>query len=529
MHGPRPLIASIRGVVSSAHPLATQAGLRLLLAGGNAVDAAVATAAALNVVEPYMSGVAGMGVATLFAASEGRIRTLDYIPPIPGTYDATTKTRADLMRGPHSVGTPGNLAGWCELLAAHGRRPRSEVFAPAIDLARNGYPITDFNAYVIDESMEVCAGDEAWSAIYTDNGAAPAPGWVLRQEDLARTLEMAAADGPQALHQGPVARKLVDRLQALGGSVSLDDLAAVQPRWDDPVAVDYRGLRVHTPPPQSEGFQMLLSLRLIAGTDIAALPRNGIEQLDVVLRAIRLAAEQRILNANASRDEIEEMFGESAVAGLRERLESGEPICARTQLFGEPTSGIRGSREHTTSLSVGDAEGNLICVTQSLGSPFGAGIAVPGTGVVLNNFLNWGELHPDSPNYMSPGAPLSLPIAPSVTTRDGEPVLALGTPGGHGICQTQTQVLVKWADYGLGVQQAIEDPRGVLDNGTALRIESRIAPETIEELGRRGHDVKVLDAFTSYVGGMQGVARDPSTGVMTGGADPRRDGYAAGL
>ena len=116
-----------------------------------------------------------------------------------------------------------------------------------------------------------------------------------------------------------------------------------------------------------------------------------------------------------------------------------------------------------------------------------------------------------------------------MTTRDGEPVLALGTPGGHGICQTQTQAFVKWADYGLGVQQAIEDPRGVLDDGTALRIESRIAPEAIDELGRRGHDVKVLDAFTNYVGGMQGVARDPSTGVMTGGADPRRDGYAAGL
>ena len=350
MHGPRPLIASIRGVVSSAHPLATQAGLRLLLAGGNAVDAAVATAAALNVVEPYMSGVAGMGVATLYVASEGRVRTLDFIPPVPGSYDATTKTRADLMRGPHSVGTPGNLAGWCELLAEYGRRPRGEVFAPAIDLARNGYPITDFNAYVIDESMDVCAGDEAWSAIYTDNGEAPAPGWVLRQPDLADTLETAVADGPDDLHRGQLARQLVERLGALGGSVSLDDLAAVQPRWDEPVATSYRGLRVHTPPPQSEGFQMLQSLRLIAGTDIAALPRNGIEQLDVVLRAIRLAAEQRILNANATRDRIDEMLGESEVAALRERLESGEPISARTQLFGEPTSDIRGSREHTTSM-----------------------------------------------------------------------------------------------------------------------------------------------------------------------------------
>jgi gamma-glutamyltranspeptidase/glutathione hydrolase len=529
MHGSRPLIASLRGVVSSAHPLATQAGLRLLLAGGNAIDAAVAAAAALNVVEPYMSGVAGMGVATLYLASERRIRTLDFIPPVPGTYDATTKTRADLMRGPHSAGTPGNLAGWCELLASHGQRTRAEAFAPAIDLARNGYPITTFNAYVISESMSVCAADEAWSAIYTDGGEAPAPGWVLRQRDLADTLETAAADGPDDLHRGQLARKLVARLQALGGSVSLADLESVQPRWDDPVATAYRGLRVHTPPPQSEGFQMLQSLRLLAGIDVAAMPPNGVEHLDAAFRAIRLAAEQRILHANASRDEIDELLGDAVVASLRARLESGTPISARTQLYGEPTSGIAGSRDHTTSLSVGDAEGNLVCVTQSLGSPFGSGIAVPGTGVVLNNFLNWGELHPDSPNYMAPGAPLSLPIAPSVTTRDGEPVLALGTPGGHGICQTQTQVMLQWADYGLGLQQAIEAPRGVLDDGTAVRIESRVAPATIDELRARGHDIDVLDAFTNYVGGMQGVARDPSTGVLFGGADPRRDGYAAGL
>ncbi len=530
MYGSRPVISSVRGVVSSAHPLASQAGIRMLLAGGNAVDAAVATAAALGIVEPYMSGIGGMGVATVYAANERRVRTLDFIPALPGTYDATTKQRSDLRRGPHSVGTPGNLAGWCELLSAYGRLSREEALVPAIELARDGYPITDFNAFVIDENFKDCVRDEAWAAIYADGGAVPAPGWVLRQADLARTFEAVAADGPDHLYRGPLGRDLVERLSALGGSVSIADLEGVEPRWDDPVSQAYGDFKVHTPPPQSEGFQMLLGLRLLAQTDLSSMPPNGVEHLDVVFRAIRLAAEQRILHANASPDELAGLFADGAVQALRDRLESSEPIAARTELFGDPEpSELSRGRQHTTSLSTGDAEGNIVCITQSLGSPFGAGIAVPGTGVVLNNFLNWGDLHPDSPNYMAPGAPLSLPIAPSVTTRDGEPVLALGTPGGFGICQTQTQVFLQWAEYGLPVQAAIEAPRGVLADGTAANVEARIATETVDALRARGHDVTILEPFDMHVGGMQGVARDPATGALTGGADPRRDGYAVGI
>lgn len=524
-------MTSLRGIVSSAHPLASQAGIRTLLAGGNAFDAAVATAAAIGIVEPYMSGVGGMGVATAYVANERRVRTLDFIPAIPGGYDSATKQRKDLRRGPHSVGSPGNLAGWCRLLSVYGRLTREEAFKPAIELARDGYPLTDFNAFVIDENLGDCVGDEVWASIYTTNGGVkPEPGWVLRQTDLAETFEAVAADGPDHLYRGPLGRKLVERLGELGGSISVEDLETVEPRWDDAVSQSYGDFIVHTPPPQSEGFQMLLGLGLLAQSDLASMARNGIDHLDVVFRAIRLAAEQRILHANASPNEMEELFGDRSLQALRKRLQSPEPVDARTELFGDPERGLIGrGMQHTTSLSVADAEGNVVCITQSLGSPFGAGIAVPGTGVILNNFLNWGDLHPDSPNYMAPGAPLSLPIAPSVTTRDGEPVLALGTPGGFGICQTQTQVFLQWAEFGLPIQAAIEAPRGVLPDGTAVNIESRIAPETVDALKDRGHDVTLLEAFDMHVGGMQGVARDPATGALTGGADPRRDGYAIGI
>lgn len=528
--GPRPVISSLRGVVSSAHPLASQAGLRILSDGGNAFDAVIATASTLNVVEPYMSGIGGMGVATFYVAGERRIRTLDFIPAVPREYDASTKSREDLRRGPHSAGTPGNLAGWCELLAAYGHRSRAEVFAPAIDLARNGFPITDLNSHVIGESMVDCASDPNWATIYTDAGAIPEPGWVLRQTDLANTLEAVAADGADYLYRGKLGQSLVTHLRALGGSVSSCDLDEVHPRWDDPIAIDYGAYRVHTPPPQSEGFQMLLGLQMLRDFNLADKPRNGVEHLDWVFRAIRLAAEQRILNANASRDQIAAMFSDAASGRLSGRLRSTEPICARTELFGEPepSNGSRGG-QHTTSMSVGDGDGNVVCITQSLGSPFGSGIAIPGTGIVLNNFLNWGELHPDSANYMTAGAPLSLPIAPSVTTSGGEPVLALGTPGGFGICQTQTQVFVQWAEYGLSVQKAIEEPRAILSDGTSVQLEARISADTVRALRAKGHDVIMLPAFDMHVGGMQGVMRDPETGALFGGADPRRDGYAVGL
>ena len=524
-------MTSLRGIVSSAHPLASQAGIRTLLAGGNAFDSAVATAAAIGIVEPYMSGLGGMGVATAYVASERRVRTLDFISAIPGCYDPSTKGRKDLRRGPHSVGSPGNLAGWCCLLSAYGRLSREEAFNPAIELARDGYPLTDFNAFVINENLGDCVGDEVWASIYTtDGGVGPEPGWVLRQTDLAETFERIVADGPGYLYGGPLGRNLVERLCKLGGSISVEDLEAVEPRWDDPVSQSYGDFIVHTPPPQSEGFQMLLGLGLLAQSDLASMSPNGIDHLDVVFRAIRLAAEQRILHANASPNEIDEMFGDRSLRVLRERLESSEPIDARTELFGDPEREPTGrGPQHTTSLSVADAEGNVVCITQSLGSPFGAGIAVPRTGVILNNFLNWGDLHPESPNYMAPGAPLSLPIAPSVTTRDGEPVLALGTPGGFGICQTQTQVFLQWAEFGLPIQAAIEAPRGVLRDGTAVDIESRINPETVDALTGRGHDVTLLGEFDHHVGGMQGVARDPVTGALTGGADPRRDGYTIGM
>ncbi|MCC7272581.1 MAG: gamma-glutamyltransferase [Alphaproteobacteria bacterium] len=529
MFGRRPTISSVKGMVAAANPHAAMAGARLLRAGGNAFDAIVATAATLNVAEPYMSGLAGMGMATCYVAREGRVRTLDFITPVPEKFDATALKRKDVARGPMASGAPGNLAGWCELLRAHGTKTLPEILAPAIELARDGIPVSENNAENINEAARELTQypqvHEGWSRNYTGGTGVVPYGSVLKQPDLARTYEAIAAEGPGYLYGGPLGREMVAHLKSLGGVLTMADLEAVAPAWLDPVVASYRGIAMHTLPPPCEGFQYLLTLRILEGFDIAAMQRNGLDHLDTVFRAVRLAAGERIWRNNPSPETLADILSDANVERLRRRVGDPAPVVGPTEQWVEqPEDGV--DRDHTTSFSVADAAGNVVCVTMSLGAKFGSGVVIPGRGVCMNNFLYWGELDPRGKNFMRAGGPLALPMAPSIGTRDGKPVLALGTPGSYGICQTQTQAIVQHVDFGQPIQEAIAAPRARLQDGAAVHLESRIDDEVVSGLRRRGHQITRLDAFALACGGMQGIAIDPATGVMTGGADPRRDGYA---
>jgi gamma-glutamyltranspeptidase/glutathione hydrolase len=529
MDGRRPTVSSLRGIVAAAHPQAAHAGAAMLRAGGNAFDAAATTAAALNVVEPYMSGLAGMGMATCYIAAERRVRTLDFITRVPSAFPAGKfSDRDQLARGAIATGTPGNLAGWCELVRAHGSKSFAEVFAPAIVLAREGFPLVDYNVSALRGTETEFKGHHDfhadWARVYTTGGVAL--GAVLRQPDLARTYEVIAAEGPVYLYGGKLGAALVAHVQSLGGCLTIGDLESVQPVWLDPLMASYRDLTIHTLPPPCEGFQYLLTLRLLDGLAVAAMERNGVEHLDTMYRAIRLAAGVRIANNNPSPERLAELMGEASVAALRARLRDGTPIEGPTEQWIAPApASARG--QHTTSFSVADRHGNVVCVTQSLGAKFGCGIVVPGHGVCLNNFLYWGEVDLRGTNPLRPGAPLALPMAPSIATRDGQPVLALGTPGSYGICQTQPQALVQHIEFGLMLQDAIDAPRARLWDGRRVEVESRIPADTITALCTRGHAAEAAAPWTTAVGGMHGIAIDRATGVLTGGCDLRRDGFVA--
>lgn len=538
MNGSRPTISSMNGIVAAAHPHAAAAGARILGQGGTAFDAAVAVAAALNVVEPFMSSLAGQGLATCWIAAEKRVRALNFVPRIPLKFPVERlSARSELARGPLSVGVPGNLAGWAELMRTHGRLTFRDVFAPAIALARDGFPVTEFNILenntTAPEIREHASLFEPWARNYTDGSGLMRKGFVLRQPRLAETLEAIAANGAGHLYGGPLGRALIAHLAATGGCITMADLEAVKPVWSDPATACYRDLVVNVPPPPCEGFQFLLALRILDGFDLGHLERNGVEHVDTVWRAVRLSAGERIANNNPSPARLAELMGDANVERLRARVRDGRPITGPTEQWMAPVPGAaagqpkrQSSKEHhTTSFSVADREGNLIQVTQSIGSPYGSAVLVPDTGVVLNNFLFWADVQPESPNRARPGGELAMCVSPSISLRNGQPALALGTPGSYGIKQTQTQAMVQHVDFGLDIQPAIEAPRGRLWDGRKVTAESRLRPEVIEALIARGHEVEVDQPWTMRVGGMHAIAIDPVTGARTGGCDPRRDGY----
>ena len=536
MHGKRPTMFSLHGMVAAAHPLAAQAGAKLLASGGNAFDAAAATAAALNVVEPYMSGLAGLGYATCYVAAERRVRVLDFVPPVPSKLPVERFTqRSDLQRGALSVGTPGNLAGWAELVRTHGRKPLQDVLQPAITLAHDGFALAEFGVAEFNEQIPLLRAQsprysdfyDDWARNYTDGVASVPLGRIVRQPDLGRTLEALASHGPGYLYGGALGERIVAHLAKLGGCLTLADFGAVKPQWKEPLKATYRGLWVNTLPPPSEAFQFLLTLRVLDGLELAHLERNGIEHLDTVWRAIRLAAGERIANNFPTPTTLAHLLSDARVEELRARVRDGQPIEGPTEQWLALPSAAPRKEHHTTSFSIADRDGNVICITQSLGSPFGSGVVVPGTGLLLNNFLYWADINPASPNRTKPGCALPICMAPSLSLRHDQPVLALGTPGSYGILQTQVQALVQYLDFGLPLQQAIEEPRARLWDGRTVEPESRFDPAVLDALGRRGHAIQPGGAWTMRVGGIQAVAIDPATGLMTGACDPRRDGYVA--
>ena len=524
MLGERPSVRSTHGMIAAGHPLAAQAGAQSLASGGNAFDAAVAVAASLGVVEPAMSGLAGMGVATCWIAAEQRVKVLNFIGHVPFDFPSGRfGSIGELNRGAFSCGVPCNLAGWAELIAAYGKRSLGDALEPATVLAQDGFPMGDYTADAITRTANEAAGKrlfDEWRRTYRQ----PA-GTVLRQPDLARTLAAIASKGADHLYDGPLGRALVECVAGEGGCLSLRDLTAVRAEWVEPLSADYRGRTVHVPPPPSEAFQYLLTLRVLDGFDLARHERGGVDHLDILWRAIRLAAEVRV-KSPVSADAISTVVSDENVSALRTRVSDGKAIEGQTEQYPDPTP-PDANQDHTTSFSVADRFGNVICCTQTLGVSFGSGMVVPGTGVCLSDLHYFGDVNESGPNMLRAGKPLGLPIAPSIVTRAGKPVLALGTPGGYGICQTQAQVMVDYLDYGSPLQTAIDAPRARLWNGAKVLAESRFAADAIDGLRSRGHDIDVSGAWSIRVGGMHGIELDPSSGAMTGGADPRRDGTAS--
>jgi gamma-glutamyltranspeptidase/glutathione hydrolase len=512
------------------------AGIEILLRGGTAADAACATSFALHVVEPYMSGPGG--VATFLLARRGVREALVSPGQAPAAADRTQVTAPELKGGAKSIGVPGLPAAVLSLHERHGALPRAAVLAPAIRLAEEGFPLTWKNCEFFAQNRAQLAHSAEAERTFLPGGRVPRPGTVLIQKDLAATLHLLAEGGAEALYRGSLARAIARAVQEAGGWLTEADLAGYGPAWSTPVAGRFRGHEILVPPPPANALQLLQTLHLLEGFDLRALGHNSADYLHHFVEAVKIASADRVAFGTAG--------GPIPVAGLL----SPRYAAARRALIDPARAGVSGGErfsaerlpgeilpghpaeylaEHTTHFAVADGDGTVVTVTQTLGSPFGSGVMVPGTGLLLNNMLFWTDLDAASPAVLRSGATLETRMAPTQVFRDGTFLLSIGTPGSFGILQTTPQMLLNVVEFDMMTQEAIEAPRVRAYRDRLVDVEGRIPVETREALAARGHQVNVIDDWSWVVGGGQGIRRDPESGAFQGGADPRRDGYALAI
>lgn len=532
----RSTVTGTRGMIASAHPLASLAGARILLQGGNAFDAAIAVASTLNVVEPYMSGIAGNGYMVLYSAKEQAIRVLDYVGTSPYGASRGAFPTPDVMEvGIRSGMVPGACGGWMAALDRYGSMDRAEIFAPAIELAENGYAVTVKNANFMGE-VAYCFSPTAERVIMA-RGRTPLPGEILVQKDLARTFRKVVEGGAEVFYHGEIARQIAQYCRENDGLITEQDLADFSVEWQEPISTCYKGYEIYCPPPPCSGFQYLETLNILENDALKDIGHNSAESLHLLIEAIRLASADRAEYAPASNPPIAGLLSKNYAAAQRKRIGdrasvSGGERYTKDKLPGEVLAGDPSgwTRECTTHFDVVDLEGNAVAVTQSIGSPFGSGTILGETGMFLNNFIHWFDFLPESPNVIAPHKRVEMCMSPCQIWKDGRVFAVLGTPGSHGIMQTTAQVLLNLLEYGMNIQAAIEAPRIRLEHpGTDVGVECRIPHEVRNALIERGNDVRLLPEWTALVGGAQGIVIDPEEGSFMGGADPRRDGYAIGI
>lgn len=537
----RPVAVGVNGMVASAHPLASMAGLDVLKEGGNAFDAVVATAATLNVVEPYMSGVGGIGVAIANVARENRVRTLDFSGRMPNAAEPSVFTDETKAGGILASLIPGNLAGWLTLHEEYGSLDRDRLFDRAISYAENGFPITHINSILMAQSVHLLQRFPTSTEIILGNSNGyPLPGSRLKMQQLAKSFKIISAGGVDAFYKGDLASRIVNGNNDYGGIFTEEDLASYAPEWKDPISIEYRGFRVYTTPPNCSSFQVLQTLKLMENVGDSPMEFQDPARLHFLIEAIKLAAADRI-NYAGDPDYISAPIAALLSQGYAERqAKRVSQVAAIGPIAGEHYAKDRiegalkpGSPEEfdggmTTHFSVADRDGNVVTVTQTLGGAFGSGAAVGDTGIFLNNMAEYFDLDEGSPNQIGPSKKVDFVVAPIQVFKDGKFYLSIGTPGSYGILQTTPQLVMNVLDLGMTVQQAIEAPRLKAIRGLNVQMEERFPISVQEFLYGSGHELEIIDAWSMSVGGAQGIMADQGNGTFQGGADPRRDGFALG-
>ncbi len=515
----RPTLA--RNVVSTSQPLAAQAGLRMLLAGGNAVDAALAAAITLTVVEPISNGIGSDAYAILWDGTALHGLNASGRSPAAWNDEYFSGRTAIPARGWNSVSVPGCVAAWVDLSKRFGKLPFERLFEPAIDYARSGFPVSPFVAARWELQCEELKVQPGFAQAFMPEGRAPRAGEIFRFPDQAQTLEKIARTRGDAFYRGELAEKIEAHAQANGGAMTRADLAAHANDWVDTLRQDYRGVTVHEIPPNGQGIVCLMALGILSNFDVSDYPVDSADSVHLQIEAVKLAF------ADAYRYVCDLSVMDMAPARLLDPayLKSRARLIdmKRAQDFGHGTPPKGG----TVYLTAADASGMMISMIQSNYMGFGSGVVVPGTGISLQNRGAGFVIRPGHPNHVAPRKRPFQTIIPGFVTRNGAPLMSFGLMGGSMQPQGHTQLMVRMADYGQGPQAAIDGPRFRIVQGMEVNFEREFPKETLSALAARGH--KVVELPEGYMDfGCSQIARRLDDGYLAA-SDARRDSLAVGF
>lgn len=512
------------GIATTSHPLATLAALDVLRNGGNAVDAAVAAMALLGVVEPTQTGIGGDCFALLMRHGEGEVVALNgsgWAPQAANVdFYESQGIAAIETESAHAVSVPGAVASWARLIADHGTMDFAALLQPAIEMAEGGYAVTERVARDWAKQVDKLRRNPEAAKAFLFDGAPPQPGTIHRQPALAAALRSIAAEGPDAFYRGWIARDMVDSLRALGGLHTLDDFASFAPEYVCPIGVDYRGYRLWECPPNGQGVVPLVMAKALEGFNVASWPHDSAERYHVLAEVGRQAFADRdcfIGDPRAGPMPVTELLSEQRAEKMRARVSFDGRLADLTPV---PLPEHR----DTAFLAVVDKDRNTIALINSIFDDFGCGIVSRRSGIIFHNRAGGFVLTRGHPNAIAPRKRPLNTIIPALLTRDGRAVMPFGVTGGHFQPFGQIQIMTNILDYGMGIQEAIDQPR-IFARGDQFDVEGTVSVAAIDGLRKLGHNVTRAQ---NPLGTAQLAWIDWERGLLRGGADGRRDGIALG-
>ncbi len=523
----RSVVRAQRGMVASSQPLASQVGMDVLKRGGNAVDAAIAMAAVLNVTEPLMTGIGGDAFMLVYWSKTGELKGLNASGRAPQALNLDYFAKRGITQMPifgmESITVPGAFDGWVTLLEKYGTMKLADLLGPAIEYADNGFPVMEKTASDWSEEVAKLKQTAAAASNYLLDGRAPRAGEIFRQKNLANTFRILARGGRDAFYKGEIARAIADYCRQNGGFITLDDLARHKSDWVDPISTTYRGYTVYECPPNGQGLTALVALNILEGIDLSALKSKPDEYEHALIEAVKLAFADRgryIADPAFSKIPVAQLLSKQYAAARRALIDPNKAIPS-------PEPGVVAlNNGDTTYFTVVDKDRNAVSFINSLFEAFGSGIVAGDTGIVLQDRGAGFSLDPKHPNRIEPGKRPFHTIIPAMVFKDGKLFMSFGVMGGAMQPQGHVQVLSNLIDLGMGLQQAIDAPRFRYVGGNRVLIEDEMPAAVIRRLLEKGH-ARVDHANESFGGG-QAIMIDPASGTLMGGSDPRKDGQALG-